>query len=64
MIRTKTPRGGWRKSSRSDEDTRNCVEVAVHPAEVGVRDTKDREGGQLAVPGTAWRAFLDTVTTD
>lgn len=52
----------WRRSSYSDgEDTKegNCVEVAFAGV-VGVRDSKDPEGGQLAVPLTTWAAFLGT----
>jgi hypothetical protein len=49
----------WRKASRST-NTDNCVEVALHET-VGVRDTKDRDGGELTVPGAAWRAFTATV---
>jgi uncharacterized protein DUF397 len=49
----------WRKASRST-NTDNCVEVALDQT-VGVRDTKDRAGGELAVTGNAWRAFTATV---
>lgn len=49
----------WRKASRST-NTDNCVEVAIDET-VGVRDTKDRLGGELAVPGAAWRAFTATI---
>lgn len=47
----------WRTSSHSANGA-NCVEVAVGAADVGVRDTKDRAGGELAVPAQAWRAAL------
>ncbi|MFE0027191.1 DUF397 domain-containing protein [Amycolatopsis sp. NPDC059021] len=47
----------WQKPTRS-EGANNCVEVAVVPEAVGVRDTKDRASGQLAVPPSAWAAFL------
>lgn len=50
----------WRKASRST-NTDNCVEVALG-ATVGVRDTKDRAGGELAVGDTAWRAMLAAFT--
>jgi hypothetical protein len=49
----------WRKSSYSAEQT-NCVEVAPGRAWL-VRDTKNRDGGQLTVPFPAWRAFLSQV---
>ncbi|WP_103353040.1 DUF397 domain-containing protein [Amycolatopsis sp. CA-128772] len=49
----------WRKSSHSTNDS-NCVEVATSPSTVGVRDTKDREGGHLTVPAPAWAAFLSS----
>ncbi len=53
------PDNSWRKSSRS-QNGNQCVEVKLGE-DVGVRDTKDRDGGQLAVNGTAWAALLGTV---
>ncbi|MFF4600533.1 DUF397 domain-containing protein [Amycolatopsis sp. NPDC001319] len=53
----------WRKPRRS-QNGNNCVEVALDPTVVGVRDTKDREGGQLSVPGPAWRALITNFTRD
>ncbi|MGW1680424.1 DUF397 domain-containing protein [Saccharopolyspora sp. NPDC002376] len=50
----------WRKSSYSGPDT-NCVEVGLSSDEVGVRDTKDCDGGLLAVEQRQWRAFLAAV---
>ncbi|MGW5366103.1 DUF397 domain-containing protein [Actinopolymorpha pittospori] len=52
---------GWRKASYSSGAGSNCVEVGVAPGVVGVRDTKDRDGGTLAVPAPQWSAFLDGV---
>ena len=52
----------WRKSSYSTNDS-NCVEVTTSTSStttVGVRDTKDREGGYLTVPAAAWTAFLSS----
>lgn len=52
----------WRKSSFSDKGT-DCVE-ARDVGVVEVRDTKDRDGGQLAVTGAAWRALLANIARD
>jgi hypothetical protein len=50
----------WLKSSYSGTSGNgNCVEVALAPGSVGVRDTKSPVG-TLAFPGPAWRAFLTT----
>jgi hypothetical protein len=49
----------WFKSSRS-KDVQDCVEVALGE-NVGVRDTKDRLGGQLSVSAGSWLALVDTV---
>jgi uncharacterized protein DUF397 len=46
----------WRKSSRSS-NVSNCVEVAVTPGAVAVRDSKHPAGGALAVPPHAWTTF-------
>jgi len=47
----------WRTSSYTA--TKNeCVEVGRAPGHVGVRDSKDRAGGQLAVAGGTWRTFV------
>lgn len=50
----------WRVSSRSNGQGGQCVEVgfAVEADVVGVRDSKDRRGEVLAVPGPAWSAFV------
>lgn len=47
----------WRTSSRSNGEM-ECVEVAVVPGRVGVRDSKDRSGPALLVPPSTWRAFV------
>lgn len=49
----------WRKSTYSNANGGDCVEVARDGA-VLVRDTKDRDGGTLSVPAETWRAFLAT----
>ena len=52
---------GWRKSTRSNAPSDNCVEVG-HEARgqgVGVRDTKDRGGPVLEFGNGDWLAFLN-----
>ncbi|SFS56305.1 DUF397 domain-containing protein [Saccharopolyspora flava] len=47
----------WRTSSHSGQEG-NCVEVGRGSDEVGVRDTKDRDGGTLRFNPDAWDRFL------
>lgn len=56
-------RAQWRKSSRSNGHGGACVEVAVAPQVVGVRDTKDRDGGTLTFDRRAWSAFTAGLKT-
>ncbi len=46
----------WRKSSHSGDEGA-CVEMALLPAAVAVRDSKDPAGPVLVVPPAAWAAF-------
>lgn len=46
----------WRKSSRSTAEG-DCVEVAVQPLAVAVRDSKNVSGPTLAFPAAGWDAF-------
>lgn len=48
----------WQKSSYSGGTGGNCVEVAATPYFIGIRDTKNRAQGHLAVSSQTWRAFL------
>jgi hypothetical protein len=50
----------WRKSTYSGSDGGNCVEVASAGA-VMVRDTTNRDGGELAFSAAAWATFLGTL---
>lgn len=50
---------GWFKSSYSAGDGGQCVEVAVRPTRVHVRDSKDTTRTALAVAPTAWTAFVE-----
>jgi hypothetical protein len=49
----------WRKSRYSSEEGGECVEVAVRPAAVHVRDSKDTTRAALAVQPAAWAAFVE-----
>ncbi|MBE1486175.1 DUF397 domain-containing protein [Plantactinospora soyae] len=52
----------WRKSSRSNANAGNCVEVAGDlTGVVGVRDSKDPDGPVLAFEPVAWRSFVRTL---
>ena len=49
----------WFKSSYSDgPDGNSCVELAVTPGTVHVRDSKNVEGPRLALTPGAWAHFL------
>lgn len=56
----------WRKAKASGPNGGQCVEVGITPARrvVGVRDSKNRDGGTLVVTAEAWRAFIEMVATD
>ncbi|MEU5561908.1 DUF397 domain-containing protein [Micromonospora musae] len=47
---------GWHKSSRSGDEGA-CVEVAVIPELVAVRDSKDPHGPALLFSPSAWATF-------
>jgi uncharacterized protein DUF397 len=49
----------WSKSSRSNGQGGNCVEVARDlPGAVAVRDSKDPAGPVVVLTPAAWSAFL------
>jgi hypothetical protein len=54
---------GWLKSSYSAANN-ECVEVAFGGDVTGVRDSKVAHGPELALPATAFAAFLDGVKGD
>lgn len=54
---TSEPGFTWRTSSYSASNGA-CVEVNDIEPEIRVRDTKDRDGGQLAFGRETWQAFL------
>ncbi|QNP70660.1 DUF397 domain-containing protein [Streptomyces roseirectus] len=52
----------WRKSSYSNPDGGECLEVADHiPALVPVRDSKAPARGTLVFGDAAWSTFLGAV---
>ncbi|MGW1909754.1 DUF397 domain-containing protein [Streptomyces sp. NPDC002076] len=54
-----TPELHWFKSSYSDSSNGNdCLEVALTPTTIHVRDSKNTAGPQLAVTPKAWADFL------
>lgn len=59
---TAIPELTWFKSSYSGGDGDNCVEVAVRPGTVHIRDSKDRRIRPLTVTPEAWTAFAGLVT--
>jgi hypothetical protein len=49
----------WRKSSYSNGNV-ECVEVAVGPGRVAIRDSKNAGGPILIFPVAGWDAFRQT----
>ncbi|MFG2560545.1 DUF397 domain-containing protein [Streptomyces sp. NPDC048496] len=55
----------WRKSSYSNQEGGNCVEVADgFPGVVPVRDSKNVTGPALAFPVATWTAFISELKTN
>lgn len=50
----------WFKSSYSDGEGGQCLEVAVTPGTIHVRDSKHPTAPHLTLSPTAWSAFLAT----
>ncbi|WP_158842954.1 DUF397 domain-containing protein [Saccharothrix deserti] len=50
----------WRKSTWSSAGGPECVEIALDPIGAGVRDSKNRTGGELDFGFTQWARFVGT----
>ncbi|MFG2247089.1 DUF397 domain-containing protein [Spirillospora sp. NPDC048823] len=50
----------WRKSSRSNSE-QACVEIAVTTSAIGVRDSKNPNGGHLVLDRAVFADLLDHV---
>lgn len=54
----------WRKSSYSQAQGSDCVEVASNvPGVIGVRDSKNPGGGAHLLHRAGWRRFVAAVKT-
>ncbi|WP_344049935.1 DUF397 domain-containing protein [Streptomyces thermoalcalitolerans] len=57
------PESAWFKSSYSGgNDGESCVELALTPGTVHVRDSKNTEGPQLTLAPDAWAHFVAYVS--
>ena len=58
-----TPELHWFKSSYSDSSNGNdCVEVALAPATIHIRDSKTPDTPHLTVAPGAWNSFVGHVS--
>ncbi|MBO2445143.1 DUF397 domain-containing protein [Actinomadura nitritigenes] len=48
----------WRKSSYSSSQGDNCIELADLDGTIGVRDSKNPEGGHLSISRDGLRVLL------
>ncbi|MFF1925607.1 DUF397 domain-containing protein [Streptomyces sp. NPDC058221] len=56
-------RSAWSKSSHSDSSNGSeCVEVAITPASVHVRDSKNTRGPRLSFELRAWSDFTNSTS--
>jgi hypothetical protein len=51
----------WRKSSRSNAEGGECVEIAAAARGIAVRDSKNPRGPILAIDPGPWRTFLQVI---
>lgn len=49
----------WRKSSYSNQDGGECVEIAFHvPMAISVRDSKHADGATVTMGAGPWSSFI------
>lgn len=61
-VRPDLTQAAWRKSSYSNSDGGDCVEVSDDfPGIVPVRDSKVPSGPALTFPAHAWQTFVQTL---
>ncbi|WAZ23355.1 DUF397 domain-containing protein [Streptomyces cinnabarinus] len=53
----------WFKSSYSDGEGGDCVEVAIAPSTIHLRDSKNPTGPRVTLAPAAWSSFLATAGT-
>ncbi|NUT48915.1 MAG: DUF397 domain-containing protein [Saccharothrix sp.] len=51
----------WRRSTRSSASGPECVEIALDADRAGVRDSKNRTGGELGFGFPQWSRFVGAV---
>lgn len=54
----------WRKSSRSTAQGGDCVELAALDGAIGVRDSKNIDGGNLSLSPERFRALIHRIKVD
>jgi hypothetical protein len=55
------PNTVWRKSTASGDDGNGCVEIALKPDLVLVRDSKHAPGPRLRFTPSAWTGFIGSL---
>ena len=51
----------WRRASKCDNSSGNCVEVADVGGATAIRDSKNTDGPVLVYTRNEWNAFVDGV---
>jgi len=51
----------WRKSTHSNANGGDCVEIAGTARAILARDTRDRDGITLTITAAAWQKFTDAL---